>query len=160
MLIFIFSQENSRDAKQLVVRPSSPGQYGDGLPPPRRLLLPGNGNENIKNKLQNGPLTLHNGRLKPVATIERVDKDMELDFESDQRSKQTNRNFPIRSFGGPVRKLNPRRPGIRRNTGGPTFFPQDNVPFSYNSKPVPEVYLTDFSDSSDFEQFSSDQQQE
>ena len=27
-----------------------------------------------------------------------------------------------------------------------TYFPQDNVPFSYNSKPVPELFLTDFSD--------------
>ena len=65
--------ELSRDAKQLVVRPSSPGQFG-GQHPPRRLMLPGNGNENINSKLQNGPLTLHNGRLRPVATIERIDK--------------------------------------------------------------------------------------
>ena len=38
-----------------------------------------------------------------------------------------------------------RRPG---RPGGPstTYFPQDNVPFSYNSKPVPELFLTDFSD--------------
>ena len=39
--------------------------------------------------------------------------------------------------------------GRRRRPGRPapsTYFPQDNVPFSYNSKPVPELFLTDFSD--------------
>ena len=40
-------------------------------------------------------------------------------------------------------------PGPRR----PSFFPQNNVPFSYNAKPVPEVYINDFSDTNDFREF-------
>ena len=68
------SLDSTRESKQLVVRPSQPGS-GQLGGPPRRLHLPGNGNDNLKSKLQNGPLTLHNGRLRPVATIERVDKD-------------------------------------------------------------------------------------
>ena len=59
---------SERDSKQLLVRasPSSPG-------PPRRLLLPGRGNDQIS-RLNQGPLTLHNGRLRPVASIDRADR--------------------------------------------------------------------------------------
>ena len=140
-----------RAAKQLVV---GPGQFGG---PPRRLHLPGNGNDNIKSKLQNGPLTLHNGRLRPVATIERVDKDVQLEFDS--ASSDSNRNFPIRRGGPPMTKTRPSRPGpgnLRKPLPGPrrpSFFPQNNVPFSYNAKPVPEVYINDFSDTNDFREF-------
>ena len=139
-----------RAAKQLVV---GAGQFG----PPRRLHLPGNGNDNLKSKLQNGPLTLHNGRLRPVATIERVDKDVQLEF--DQASSNANRNFPIRRGGPPLTKTRPSRPGpgnLRKPLPGPrrpSFFPQNNVPFSYNAKPVPEVYINDFSDTNDFREF-------
>ena len=145
------TQDMDRAAKQLVV---GPGQFGG---PTRRLHLPGNGNDNLKSKLQNGPLTLHNGRLRPVATIERVDKDVQLEF--DPASSNSNRNFPIRRGGPPMTKTRPSRPGpgnLRKPLPGPSrpsFFPQNNVPFSYNAKPVPEVYLNDFSDTNDFREF-------
>ena len=124
------------------------------------------GNDNLNSRLQHGPLTLHNGRLRPVATIERVDKNVELDFERDSAASNSNpnRNFPVRSFGGPGKKVRPKpplAPGPGRPGGGgrvpdrSSFFPQNNVPFSYNSKPVPEVYLNDFSPLEEFDQFNT-----
>ena len=107
---------SERDSKQLLVRPSpsSPG-------PSRRLQLPGRGNDQIS-RLNQGPLTLHKGRLRPVASIDRMDTRADtLQFTEGRR----------------------RRPG---RPAPSTYFPQDNVPFSYNSKPVPELFLTDFSD--------------
>ena len=109
-------RETERDSKQLLVRPSpsSPG-------PSRRLQLPGRGNDQIS-RLNQGPLTLHKGRLRPVASIDRMDTRADtLQFTEGRR----------------------RRPG---RPAPSTYFPQDNVPFSYNSKPVPELFLTDFSD--------------
>ena len=105
---------SERDSKQLLVRPSPSS-------PARRLQLPGRGNDQIS-RLNQGPLTLHNGRLRPVASIDRMDTRADtLQFTEGRR----------------------RRPG---RPAPSTYFPQDNVPFSYNSKPVPELFLTDFSD--------------
>ena len=109
--------DSERKAKQLLVRPS-PSAPG----PSRRLQLPGRGNDQIS-RLNQGPLTLHKGRLRPVASIDRMDTRADtLQFTEGRR----------------------RRPG--RPAAPSTYFPQDNVPFSYNSKPVPELFLTDFSD--------------
>ena len=119
---------SERDSKQLLVRasPSSPG-------PPRRLLLPGRGNDQIS-RLNQGPLTLHNGRLRPVASIDRADRGADsLQLTEGRR----------------------RRPGRPGRPAPSTYFPQDNVPFSYNSKPVPEVFLTDFSDGPEPDQEAS-----
>ena len=112
-------EENERESKQLLVRPSS-------QTPPRRLLLPGRGNDEIS-RLKQGPLTLHNGRLRPLASLGSIDR---ADTRAD--SLQFTEGRPRR-----------RRPAL---SSGSTYFPQDNVPFSYNSKPVPEVFLNDFSD--------------
>ena len=109
---------SERDSKQLLVRPSPSSSS-----PVRRLQLPGRGNDQIS-RLNQGPLTLHNGRLRPVASIDRMDTRADtLQYTEGRR----------------------RRPG--RPGPSTTYFPQDNVPFSYNSKPVPELFLTDFSDS-------------
>ena len=43
----------------------------------------------------------------------------------------------------------------RRRPSSGTYFPQDNIPFSYNSKPVPEVFLNDFSDGPEDQEASS-----
>ena len=114
---------NERESKQLLVRPSS-------QTPPRRLLLPGRGNDEIS-RLKQGPLTLHNGRLRPLASLGSIDR---ADTRAD--TLQFTEGRPRRRPG----------PGGRPALSSSTYFPQDNVPFSYNSKPVPEVFLNDFSD--------------
>ena len=115
---------NERESKQLLVRPSS-------QTPPRRLLLPGRGNDEIS-RLKQGPLTLHNGRLRPLASLGSIDRaDTRADTLQFTEGRPRRRPGP----GG--------RPALSSSS---TYFPQDNVPFSYNSKPVPELFLTDFSD--------------
>ena len=115
LVVPVVCQEDvGREERQLVLRPS-PGEAARS--PTRRLQLPGRGNEEIS-RLHKGPLTLHKGRLRPVASIDRMD------------TRADNLQYIER----------------RRRPSQSTYFPQDNVPFSYNSKPVPEVFLADFSD--------------
>ena len=118
-----------RESRQLVVR------HSENNGPPRRLHLPGNGNENINSKLQNGPLTLHNGRLKPVATIEMVDKNAEIDFEASS-DRQMNVRRPgsvgkiLQKMPAPIRRNGNRTPARGRPS---VFFPQHNRPFNFMS---------------------------
>jgi len=136
-----------RDAKQLIGRPSSNNYLG---PPagthfggPRRPpILRGRGNAQLS-RLENGPLTLQNGKLRPISSIDRIDTLSGID----QLSQPTNTNFrPNRDFAVPKpnsQQINTNQQGNRNINQPPTsYFPQDNVPFSYNSKPVPEIYLT------------------
>jgi len=155
-----------RDSKQLIGRPSPSTYLGPGAGqnfggPRRGPNIRGRGKAQLT-RLENGPLTLQNGKLRPVSSIDRLDTVSIID----QHSQPSNTNFrPIRDFTVPKptsQRLGPNQYGNQKINQPPTsFFPQDNVPFSYNSKPVPEIYLTGIpgnqdtseSGSEDFQQF-------
>lgn len=139
-----------RDAKQLIGRPSSSTYLGPPAGPNfggsrRTPILRGRGKAQLS-RLENGPLTLQNGKLRPISAIDRIDR---IDTVSviDQHSQASNNNFrPNRDFNVPKpnsQQFDSNQHGNRNINQPPTsYFPQDNVPFSYNSKPVPEIYLT------------------
>ena len=81
-------------------------------------------------QLQRGPLTLQGGRLLPVRPQPRPQQRPQLRPQLHQSRPQLN------SQQRPQPR--PQLPPQSRPKPSP-YFPQDNVPFSYNSKPVPEV---------------------
>jgi len=156
-----------RDAKQLIGRPSSGGYIGPQAGPnfsgPRRTpFTRGRGKAQLS-RLENGPLTLQNGKLRPVNSIDRI-KAVSI---IDSIGQPSNTKFhPNQDFNVPKpisQQFDHNRGNHNRNQPPTSYFPQDNVPFSYNSKPVPEIYLTGLPGnqgseetySEDFKQFES-----
>jgi len=155
-----------RDAKQLIGRPSASNYLGPVAGPnfggPRRTPINRGRGKAQLTRLENGPLTLQNGKLRPVSSIDRTDTIIGID----QLSQPSNTNFRLnqnlnlpKPTSQQINSNQHRNPHI--NQPPTSYFPQDNVPFSYNSKPVPQIYLTGLPGnqgavetvSEDFEQF-------